>query len=124
MTENFRGPEEPQNPQEKRIEDDKETIVLPDHEEMITRLIKVDDNPHLQERFYPILLKAAGQKRVPQGIVMMLALAIHDYTEGMPPMMASLMYMKAPDFIDALINDTVVAEETKKLLQSALSGSN
>ena len=90
-------------------------ITLPNRDEMLERLLKVSDNSHLQERFYPILLKQAGQERVLQGIVMMLALAIHDYVEGMPPVMANLMYMQAPDFIDALVSDAETAKESKEL---------
>ena len=97
-------------------------ITLPNREEMLARLIKVSDNSHLQDRFYPILLEAAGQERVPQGIVMMLAFAIHDYTEGMLPMMTNVMYMQAPGFIDALVSDPEAAKEAKNHLQKALSG--
>src|SRR3989338_1204034 len=122
MPEKFGGPEEPKNPQEKGGDARQKVIALPNREEMLARLIKVSDNSHLQERFYPILLKAAGQERVPQGIVMMLALAIHDYTEGMPPMMANLMYMQAPGFIDALVTDPEAAQEAKGLLQEVLGG--
>ena len=96
-------------------------ITLPNRDEMLERLVKVSDNSHLQERFYPILLKQAGQERVAQGIVMMLALAIHDYVEGMPPVMANLMYMQAPDFIDALVSDPETAKEAKGFLKEALS---
>jgi len=96
-------------------------ITLPNHEEMLQRLLKVDGNPHLQERFYPILLKSAGQERVAQSVVLMLALAIHDYVKGMPSVMTDLMYMQAPQFIDALVDNPEVAEQTKTFLQEALS---
>jgi len=96
-------------------------ITLPNRDEMLERLLKVDDNSHTQEGFYPILLKQAGQERVAQGIVMMLALAIHNYVEGMPPFMANLMYMLAPDFIDALVSDAETAKEAKNFLREALS---
>ena len=95
-------------------------IALPGREEMLARLVNANNESHLQERFYPILLKSAGQERAPQGIVMMLALAIHDYTEGMPPMMKNLMYMQAPDFIDALVTGPEAAQTAKGLLQEAL----
>ena len=124
MPEKFEGPEKPKNPQEqgKETNDSEKVITLPNREEMLARLIKVSDNSHLQERFYPILLKVAGQERVPQGIVKMLALAIHDYTEGMPPMIANLMYMQAPGFIDALVTDPEAAKEAKDRLQEVLGG--
>lgn len=98
-------------------------ITLPDQDEMLKRLLKVNDNSHLQEWFYPILLKQAGQECVSQDIVMMLALAIHDYTEGMPPAMANLMYRQVPKFIDALVSDEEIAQEAKSFLQKALSAS-
>jgi hypothetical protein len=52
---------------------------------------------------------------------MMLALAIHDCTEGLPPMIASLLYVQVPDFIDALVDDKEVAREAKTFLQEALA---
>src|SRR3989344_5470785 len=96
-------------------------ITLPNREEMLQRLLKVNDDSHAQEKFYPILLAEAGRELVAQGVVMMLALAIHDYTEGLPPVMVSLMYMHAPRFIDALVDDVETAKEAKDFLQAALS---
>ena len=98
-------------------------ITLPNREEMLQRLLKVNNEGHLTEKFYPILLRDAGQQRVGAGVVMMLALAIHDYTEGMPPIMANAMYMKAPEFIDALIDDKEVAKNAKDFLQEVISAS-
>jgi hypothetical protein len=100
------------------------TITLPDREDMLKRLLGVCDMSHMEERFYPILLKNAGQERVASGVVMMLALAIHDYTEGMPAMMSGLIYMEAPNFIDALVDDKEVAEQAKTFLQQVLSKSS
>lgn len=97
------------------------TVTLPEKEEMLRRLVEVNDEPHFKERFYPILLKSAGQERVAEGIVMMLSLAIHDYVVGMPPIMANLMYMQAPRFIDALVSDPEVAEQAKSFLSEALA---
>lgn len=96
-------------------------ITLPSREEMIERLLKVSDVDHVQQKFYPHLLKNAGQERVPQGVVMMLVLAISDYTAGMPAMMVNLMYMQAPKFIEALVVDAGVAEEAKALLKEVLA---
>ena len=95
-------------------------VVLPDRAEMIKRLIRVSDDAHLQERFYPILLKSAGRELVPAGIVMMLTLAIHDYTENLPPVIASLLYMKADDFIDALVDNFEVSQQAKGFFKEAL----
>lgn len=96
-------------------------ITLPNREEMQQRLLAVDDNSHLQERFYPLLLQHAGEEKVARGVVMLLALAIYDYTSGMPPVMSGLMYMKADSYIDALVDDPEVAEAAKASLAEALN---
>lgn len=95
-------------------------IRLPEAEEMKRRLLSVDDNSHLQQEFYPILLEQAGQKRVAMGIVEMLTLAIHDYTNGMPATMSRLLHMRANEFVDALIDDARVATAAKAQLREAL----
>ncbi len=94
-------------------------ITLPNREEMLARLLKIDDDQHLQG-FYQILLDKAGQERTASGIVLMLTLAISAYAKGMSSM-PSVMYMLAPDFIDALVSDPEMAEEAKNFLQKALS---
>ena len=63
----------------------------------------------------------AGEEKVAQGVVMLLALAIHDYTDGMPPMMSNVMYMSAPQYIDALVTDPEVAEAAKAFLSEVLT---
>ncbi len=87
--------------------------VLPAADKMLQSLIAVDDQPHFQERFYPILLKDAGREVGAKGIVMMLSLAIYDYTKGMPQIVAALMQCMIPRFIDALVTDPKVAEAAK-----------
>lgn len=96
-------------------------ITLPDRESMLERLLKVNDHSGMQEKFYPILLESAGQEYVAQGVVMMLALAIHDYVEGMLPVMSNLLYVQAPQFVEALVDDPEVAEQAKSFLQEALN---
>lgn len=94
-------------------------VKLPNREEMLKRLLKVSDESHFQERFYPILLQSAERELVAQGVVMMLTLAIHDYVQGMPPMMAGIVHMYVPQFIDALVDDKQVAEEAKAFHKEA-----
>jgi hypothetical protein len=74
------GDPKPERPESK----DKvgESFTLPNKDEMLARLIAVDDNSHLQQKFYPRLLKNAGTVKVPMGVVMMLTLAIHDLHGG------------------------------------------
>ncbi len=97
------------------------TFNLPSKEEMLARLLKVDDNGHFQERFYPKLLKEAGQQKVAMGVVMLLQLAIYDYTQGMPAMMVSLLNMRMNDFIDALCPDEEIAAEAKAFFEQAMA---
>lgn len=102
-------------------QDRENVITLPDNETMLRRLRAVNDEQHLRQKFYPLLLKDAGRELVPQGVVMMFVLAISDYIKGMPPMMETLMLMRADEYIDALIVDNEdAATEAKEFLKVAL----
>ena len=81
---------------------EEELITLPGEAEMLERLKAVSDEPHMVEGLYQNLLKNAGQERTPQGIKLMVALAIYDYVKDLPPVMSALMNMKMEDFVDAL----------------------
>lgn len=83
-------------------EEKEELITLPDEAEMLDKLKAVNDNPHMVERFYPILLKNAGQERTPDGVKLMVALAIYDYVKDLPPVMSTMMNMELDDFVEAL----------------------
>lgn len=93
------------------------TFTLPSKDEMLQRLLKVDVSSHAQQKFYPLLTKHAGEERVAMGVVLMLQLAIHDYTRGMPAMIVSLLNMRMNDFIDALCPDEEIAAEAKALFE-------
>ena len=97
------------------------TFTLPSKDKMLQRLLKVDDNNHFRERFYPKLLREAGSEKVAIGVVMLLQLAIYDYTEGMPPAMGAIMNMRMPDFIDALCPNEEAAKEAKAFFEQAKS---
>ncbi len=92
---------------------DKTRITLPDAETIMSRLKAVNDSSHCVQKFYPLLAKNGGEERVPMGIVMMLQLAIHDYTEGMPPMVVAVLNMNMERYIDALVPDEAAAAEAK-----------
>jgi hypothetical protein len=95
-------------------------ITLPNREEMLKRLLLVDADGYLVEKFYPLLLKDAGRQLVAKGVVMLFIQTLHDYTDGMPPMMWSVMFSRVPDYIDALVDDKEVATEAKAFLQEAM----
>lgn len=45
------------------MSDDMKMIVLPGREEILQRLLEVSDDPATEERFYPLILEYAGQRR-------------------------------------------------------------
>lgn len=96
------------------------TFNLPPKEEMLQRLLKVDDNSHIQQKFYPLLTKHGGEQKVAMGVVVMLQLAIHEYTKGMPAMIVSLLNMRMNDFINALCPDEENAAEAKAFFEQAM----
>jgi len=78
---------------------------LPTHDEMLDRLKSVDADPHMIERFYPLLLTKAGQEQTGIGLAITLQLAITDYTNNMPPILAKVLQMRLPQFVEAIIED-------------------
>jgi hypothetical protein len=92
------------------------TTKLLDSETMLKNLIKVDDNRHAIERFYPILTKQAGRVLNATGVIVTLELALYDYTKDLPPLCAVLLRMRMNDFIDAIIDDPEIMTETKVCL--------
>lgn len=94
-------------------------ITLPPKEEMLKRLLQVDDNTHAQQKLYPMLTKHGGEQRTLMGVVMLLQLAIHDYTEGLPGVIARMLHMRMNDFIDAVCPNEQTATEVKALYEHA-----
>lgn len=88
-------------------------ITLPDKKIMLQKLSEVDDTNHLQERFYPILLKRAGETKVAIGVIMMLTLAIHDYSNDLPfsRMIQESLHSRMELYLGALIDDEEVLNE-------------
>ena len=96
------------------------TFTLPERKEMLDKLVAVQDNQHLRQKFYPLLLKDAGEEKVPMGVVMMLQLALYDYTEGMPPVMGKAMNMWMPQYIEALCPTEEAAQEAKAVWEQVV----
>jgi len=96
-------------------------ITLPDAKEIMNRLTKAYDDAYMAERFYPLIAQEAGHELVAKGIVMMLTLKIHDFVaSGYPPVMTGILHMYVPQFIDALVDDKDVAEESKRFHKEAM----
>lgn len=90
----------------------KPLVQLPEYGEMAARLATVNDDPYINERFHPFILKSAGKELYGEGIFLMLHLAIHDYSDGAPPMMAAILQMSIKDYIKALIDDEEIQAAT------------
>ncbi|HSX14815.1 MAG TPA: hypothetical protein VLE72_02795 [Candidatus Saccharimonadales bacterium] len=95
---------------------DLKTIRLPERDDMLQRLTGVMDDPHAVERFYPLILRSAGRELNGMGVVNMVALAIEDYCNGMPPVVKSAVYMNLRRYVTALIDDDVVRADAFALL--------
>lgn len=98
-------------------------IILPLEEEMLQRLLMVDDSSHLQQHFYPKLLKEAGKEKEAMGVVMLLQCTIYEYlnVQDLPGVIVVTMNQKVPGFIDALVFDKEVAKEAKAHFEEAMS---
>lgn len=97
---------------------DLKVFTLPNRDEMMRRLTSVMDEPHAIQNFYPLLARHAGEEKAGMGVVMMLQLAIHDYTQGMPPIMANILQMRVDDFLKALIDDEEALEEALTMMRT------
>ena len=87
------------------------TVRIPNRSDLQARLLAVDNNPHLQEKLYPVLYESAGKDKCPEGVVMLLLLALYDYTRGIPPLMFTVMSMRADEFITALCGEDTTAAD-------------
>ena len=94
------------------------TIVMPENDEMLRRLVGVMDELHAREFFYPLILKGARRELNGMGVVLMVTLAIEDYTNELPPIMKSIVYMRLRDFVSALIDDEQVKQDAFEMLDS------
>jgi hypothetical protein len=99
------------------------TAKLLDAKTMLERLRKVNDNAHYEERFFPLLTKQAGRELNGLGVLMAVQLAIADYTDGMPALMANLMQYQVDAFCAALVDDAEVLADAvtahKSILEEA-----
>ena len=77
-------------------------VILLDRREMLRRLKAVLDEPTVVQRFYPSLLKYAGRELEPEGVDMLLALAMYDYCKDLPEPVQTALRLYGPRFRKAL----------------------
>ena len=95
------------------------TVTLPQRDDMLARLKGVMNEPHAEHGFYPLLLRHAGQPKMPEGIALMFVLAITDYTRGMPDALAMGLDLMLPRFVAAIVDDEDVRRETLEVIKAA-----
>jgi len=103
------------------------TITLPGAQEIMDRLRKLDmgANDYMAEKFYPLIAAEAEHELLAQGVVMMLAIKIHEFVDsGYPAFMETILHMYVPQIIDVLVDDQEVAEEAKRFHQAAIDATS
>ena len=93
-------------------------IALPSKEEMLEKLITVDDNIRVQKEFYPYLLQKAGKEMSPKGYVVMFRIALSEFEKKFSSQERAVLQAETPFFIDALIDDKDFADWVKQHLES------
>jgi hypothetical protein len=93
--------------------------VLPGHDDMLRRLQAFSPTRHLQEQFYPLILCEAGTEMTSTGIIMMLTLAIGNYTAGMHSDARASLFRRLPALVEALVDDEAVRADVFMKLREA-----
>lgn len=96
-------------------------IIFPDRDEMLRRLLSINDDLDARLKFYPMLLRSAGKEINAIGIVYQLVVAIHDYTSSIDILKSKKeIYEEVIRSIDVLVEDKDVADEVKEILEKIL----
>jgi hypothetical protein len=99
--------------------DNMKTVTLPNAEEIVRRLSSVDADPYTIQNFYPLIAQHANQEKNGFGLVVMIELAIHEVTKGMPAIVGKLMSRQLPRFIKALTDDQEVIADAMNMYNEA-----
>jgi hypothetical protein len=80
-------------------------ITLPNADEMMRRLRSVMDETHAVANLYPNITKHAGEQKTPEGINLMVMLAVYDYADGLPTVVIAGLEVIIPDLVQALTSE-------------------
>lgn len=84
-------------------------IILPSAEVIIERLRSVMDEPHAVKGLYPRIAAHAGQRKAPEGVEVLIRLAICDYAAGFPQAVADVLEVAVPRFTAVLVEASAPA---------------
>lgn len=91
------------------------TITLPQSAEMKRRLIAVDGNQYVVNRFYPIILRSAGKQHMSgEDVVRMLVEAIDTYTSHEPTV--KMLRAALEEYVTVLIDDERVLRDAHAMI--------
>lgn len=97
---------------------DMKTITVPPADELLRRLLAVDDEPYM-DVFYRILLNAESRRITGQGIAVHLTLSMTDYTAGHPTVVTMAMTEMLHEFVPAFTDDPEVQADALDHLKAS-----
>lgn len=89
-------------------------VQLPEREEMLERLLRLQDFPLANADFFPLLLRNAGQKLAPRGVLIMIMLAIEEYNKGFRIGLYDMMFATFK-IVNVLVDDENAREAIKEM---------
>lgn len=95
-------------------------IYLPPRDEMFHRLVGVNASTSLQRKFYPLLMREAGQPLMTIDIVRLMQIAMYEYARNASSSDFALTIILAPRFIDAITPDRAVAQKAKEIFSTMM----
>lgn len=93
---------------------------LPQRDAMLARLLAVNADEKLREKFYPRLLEYAGSPKTAQNVGAVLMHAYHTYSDCLPDKEAIDLHLQLPAYVDAIAPDEEVARDAKYFLRMML----
>jgi hypothetical protein len=87
-------------------------ITIPNQEELRKRLCEFSDNPHYVQKLYPLIENSCGNTFAPEGVILMLNMAIYSYSAGIPEIVYINLMMNIPKLISAVVADETLQHQT------------
>jgi hypothetical protein len=96
---------------------DPKAIDMPTESQLRVRVQSVIGDEYTVQNFFPHLVKNLNPQLNGMGVVLGVSLAIHDYTQSLPPMFGRLMQVYFKPLVVALIDDEQVKADALECIQ-------